>query len=101
MRHWLNVVLGEILLGQLGEGQLSGDALGSSCPFELQLERVTGVGLGSEPAPLHPLRTAARDPVAIGPEGAAVALARFEPEHLALLNHWSLLRGCGMNRHGA
>jgi hypothetical protein len=81
------LVLGEILLDELGERQHSPVALPATEPFQCPLERRPRILLAWKAAALDPLRGAPAGAVAVRPQWLPVAGPRVELEDLTLLQH--------------
>jgi hypothetical protein len=80
----------QVLLDQIGERHRRGAPAWSKSRERLP-ERILRFCAACEAANLRTRRTAAVQPVAVGPERAAIPPARFQLEHLTLLNHVNLL----------
>jgi hypothetical protein len=91
-RHRLDVVLRQVRLDELGEGERARDPTLAPHPIELTLERVPRVLLAGESATLNALGATAARPVTVRPQRLAAAVPPCEFEDLSLLHHrWDLL----------
>jgi len=85
-RHRLDVVLREVDLDELNEGQAAWDPLLAADTVERTLERVGCVVLACEATSLDALRVATAGSVAVCPLRLAVPPLPLELKHLALLH---------------
>src|SRR5205823_7158359 len=82
----LDVVLCEVHLDELGEGQAAWDPLLTPDAVKRTLERVGCVAFAREAASLDALRVAAAGAVAVSPLRLPIPPRALELEHLALLH---------------
>jgi hypothetical protein len=76
-RHLVDVVLRQVRLHQIGEGQRSREPPLPPQQLELPLQSLRRIPLRGEPATLHALRAAAAHPVAERPQRRSVATRCF------------------------
>jgi hypothetical protein len=86
-RHRRGVMLGEILIDELGERDRPPDPALATQPLERPLQRRPRIPLAREATPLHPLPIPSTDPIAVRPQRRPLQARRCQPEHLTLLNH--------------
>jgi len=86
-RHRVDVVLGEVDLDELGEGQRFRDSSLPPQPLELACQRLRGVAFRGKAATLNSLRLSAAGPVAIRPERLSVPTRPLQLDQLAVLRH--------------
>jgi hypothetical protein len=86
-RHRRGLVLGQVLLDELGKGERPREPLLAPPFLERPLQRSPRVLLTRKATMLHPLPASSPDPVAVRPQRRAICTGRRQPEHLTLLPH--------------
>ena len=96
-RHRRGLVLLQVLVDKLGQGERSAEPALAQKPFERPLEGRPRVLRARETTPLHPPRPASTYSITVGPPHRA-PVARVERKHLSLLRHCNHLRLWGEER---
>jgi hypothetical protein len=86
-RHRRGIVLGEVLLDELGEREHPPGSLWAAMLLECPFERRPCIPLTCEAATLDPPRGAPTGAIAVRPKRPAIAASRREFEDLTLLDH--------------
>ena len=86
-RHRRGLVLGQVLVDELGEGERPREPLRAPPFLERPLQRSPRVLLTSKATMLHPLPVSTTHAIAVGPQGRPFGARRRQPEHLTLLPH--------------